>query len=63
MCVKELWVGCGNELRGPCLSDVFVRAKNQHLFLADKTKVGEQDGRGVGGHGVHLSPWILQEYT
>ena len=24
---------------------------------------GEQDGRGVGGRGVHLSPWIHQEYT
>ena len=24
---------------------------------------GEQDGRGVGGHGVHLSPQIHQEYT
>jgi len=23
----------------------------------------EQDGRRVGGHGVHLSPWIHQEYT
>jgi len=23
----------------------------------------EQDGRGVGGHGIHLSPWIHQEYT
>ena len=23
----------------------------------------EQDGRGVGGCGVHLSPWIHQEYT
>ena len=23
----------------------------------------EQDGRGVGGHGVHLSPWIHQDYT
>ena len=23
----------------------------------------EEDGRGVGGHGVHLSPWIHQEYT
>ena len=22
-----------------------------------------QDGRGVGGHGVHLSPWIHQEYS
>ena len=24
---------------------------------------GEQDGRGVSGCGVHLSPWIHQEYT
>ena len=24
---------------------------------------GEQDGGGVGGCGVHLSPWIHQEYT
>ena len=23
----------------------------------------EQDGRGAGGCGVHLSPWIHQEYT
>ena len=23
----------------------------------------EQDGGGVGGCGVHLSPWIHQEYT
>ena len=23
----------------------------------------EKDGRGVGGRGVHLSPWIHQEYT
>ena len=22
----------------------------------------EQDGRGVGGHGKHLFPWIHQEY-
>ena len=26
-------------------------------------KTGEQDGGGVGGRGVHLSPWIHQEYT
>jgi len=25
---------------------------------------GEQDGRGVGGHGVHVSPQMIhQEYT
>ena len=29
-----------------------------------KTKImGEQDGGGVGGCGVHLSPRIHQEYT
>ena len=26
-------------------------------------KKKEQDGEGVGGHGVHLSPWIHQEDT
>ena len=25
--------------------------------------MGEQDGRGVGGCGVHLSPQIHQEFT
>ena len=25
--------------------------------------MGEQDGRGVGGRGVYLSPQIHQEYT
>ena len=25
--------------------------------------IGEQDGGGVGGRGVHLSPQIHQEYT
>ena len=28
-----------------------------------KSQMGEQDGAGVGGCGVHLSPWIHQEYT
>ena len=31
------------------------------LCLIKKYK--EQDGGGVGGRGVHLSPWIHQEYT
>ena len=26
-------------------------------------KKGEQDGGGVGGPGIHLSPWIHHEYT
>ena len=25
--------------------------------------LGWEDDGGVGGHGVHLSPWIHQEYT
>ena len=25
--------------------------------------MGEQDGRGVGGRGAHLSPQVHQEYT
>ena len=25
--------------------------------------MGEQDGGGVGKHGISLSPWIHQEYT
>ena len=36
------------------------------LSISEKGKKkpgGEQDGRGVGGHGVHLSPWIHQEHT
>ena len=28
-----------------------------------KVTLGEQDGGGVGGRGVHLSPQIHQEYT
>ena len=28
-----------------------------------KTKIREYDCRGVGGHGVHLSPQMHQEYT
>ena len=32
--------------------------------LIKETEEGrEQGGRGVGGHGVHLSPQIHQEYT
>ena len=33
-----------------------------HGFRNKKTR-GKQDDRGVGGCGVHLSPWIHQEYT
>ena len=30
---------------------------------SQKVYYREQDGGGVGGRGVHLSPWIHQEYT
>lgn len=33
------------------------------VFPLKPDKEGEQDGGGVGGCGVHLSPWIHQEYT
>ena len=32
-------------------------------FLQDTHLREEQDGRGVGGRGVHLSPQIHQEHT
>ena len=28
-----------------------------------KEREGEQDGGGVGGHGLYFSPWIHQEHT
>ena len=32
--------------------------------LKIKTKLfGDQDGRGIGGHGEHLFPWIHEQYT
>ena len=32
-------------------------------FNKNPNSWGEQDGGRIGGHGVHLSPWIHQEYT
>ena len=37
--------------------------KEQEVGKNEKQKGGEHDGGGVGGHGVHLSPWIHQEDT
>ena len=34
-----------------------------HRQLIKNVKAREQDHGGVGGHGVHLSPQIHQEYT
>ena len=36
---------------------------NSTKYLNQKSCQREQDGRGVGGRGVHLSPRIPQEYT
>jgi len=33
------------------------------FFRQEYWSGGEQDGGGVGGHGVHLSPRIHQKYT
>ena len=33
------------------------------MKVIKKYKQEEENGRGVGGHGVYLSPWIHQEYT
>ena len=33
------------------------------MKVVKKYKQEEENGRGVGGHGVYLSPWIHQEYT
>ena len=33
------------------------------MKVVKKYKHEEENGRGVGGHGVYLSPWIHQEYT
>ena len=33
------------------------------MKVVKKHKHEEENGRGVGGHGVYLSPWIHQEYT
>ena len=33
------------------------------VYNLNKQARREQDGGGVGGHGVHLSSWIHQEYT
>ena len=38
------------------------RSRNKKSLLKNLT-LEEQDGRGVGWHGAHLSPWIHQEYT
>ena len=35
----------------------------QGVLVQYKEQCGEQDRGGVGGCGVHLSPWIHQEYT
>ena len=35
----------------------------RRLSRDEKKNEGEPDGGGVDGHGVHLSPWIHQEYT
>jgi len=42
---------------------IFVTTTFFNFSLNKKTGIGEQDGRGIGGSGVHLAPRIHQEYT
>ena len=39
--------------------------QNELLLAQDlkSKKLTKQDDGGVGGHGVHFSPWMHQEYT
>ena len=41
----------------------FAVRTRECLIVSDKLKREKQDGRGVGGCGEHLFPWIWQEYT
>ena len=41
----------------------FAVRTRQCLIVSDKLKREKQDGRGAGGCGVRLFPWICQEYT
>ena len=40
-----------------------MKVKEESEKVGLKLNIQEQDGGAVGGHGVHLSPWIHQEYT
>ena len=38
---------------------MYLKLPNVQLKVQER---GEQDGGGLGGQGVHLSPWIHEEY-
>ena len=38
-----------------------MKLENKNLLLVKIYLEREQDGRGVGGHGAHLSPQIYEE--
>ena len=52
-------------LNGELCLESYISFLNGELCLESyiKINVEEQDGGGVGGCGVHLSPLIHQEYT
>ena len=51
------------------IAKIIILRKAIYRFNAISVKLqldtsrGEQDGRGVGGCGEHISPWIHQDYT
>ena len=52
---------CSHEIKR-CLLCGRKAMTNLDSILKSKD-IREQNGGGVGGGGVHLSPWIHQEYT
>ena len=61
----QAWQGRGGVQAGGSMSVLIWGERDTRALLRKICffKTGEQDGGGVGGHGVHLSPWMHQEYT
>ena len=51
------------ELKSLLMNVKEEREKAGLTLNIQKTKIREHDGRGVGGHGVHLSLHMHQEYN
>ena len=50
-------------IQGRNSKDLIEAGEIKKRWQEYKKGLGEQDGGGGGGHGVHLSSWIHQEYT
>ena len=54
---------CNREIKKRLLLGRKAMTNLESVLKSRKVFEREQDGRGVGGRGVHLSPQIHQEYT